>query len=121
MHLLVRAPVDHGVSFLFFSGASENALMASFFDVHKERLFHVGASFGYVEKALFVWHGIDSVFVTKRPVAWNVVAIVVVILCAKLCMLPYKWDRPLIRVQSIAGICVYVFVLALYLASHVVH
>lgn len=90
----------------------------SFLQKHKATLYNIGAGFGYIEKALFLWHGIDSVFITKKQVSVMVTGIVVAIIVAKLCTLPYKWDKPLIRINTLVSISVYVVALILYIVSY---
>jgi len=88
----------------------------SFFEneKNKEILYNLGALAGYVEKILFLYHGIEHI-TNHTKVTFSMIGIIIAIIFAKTLTMPYKWDKFWIRLNTLISLGFYILVLCIYL------
>ena len=80
-------------------------------------LYNVSSSFNFVQKALLLYHAVDSA-INKTKVHWAIIGVVIMGILQALFVLPYKWDKYWMRINAFISIFLSSITLAIYLSDN---
>ena len=80
-------------------------------------LYNVSSSFNFVQKALLLYHAVDSA-INKTKVHWAIIGVVFATILQDLFALPYKWDKYSMRRNSLVSIFLSSITLVFYLSDN---
>ena len=76
--------------------------------------YNLGALAGYIEKILFLYHGIEKI-INHTKVTFSMIGIIIAIIFAKTLTLAYKWDKYWMRINTIIVLIIDIIILCVYL------
>jgi hypothetical protein len=77
-------------------------------------LYNLGKVVAYIEKILFLYHGIENI-INHIKVKFTMICIIIAKIISITLTIPYKWDKFWMYINTLISLGFYIIVLCIYL------